>query len=77
MLKISEGWFIVSHHMDTIYFNDLRFGLLNNNPKKPQFAFSYKFTPLPNKKFSVIETQKEKRDGVELMKKLWRRIQGN
>jgi inner membrane protein len=28
----------------SLYFNDLRFGLLNDSPENPQFAFSYEFT---------------------------------
>jgi inner membrane protein len=27
----------------SLYFSDLRFGLLNDNPENPQFAFSYEF----------------------------------
>lgn len=77
LVAISEGWYIISNQKDTIYFNDLRFGLLNSDPIKPQFAFSYKFIPLSNGQFSVSETPKKKRDGVQLLKKLWERIQGN
>ncbi|MDD3004762.1 metal-dependent hydrolase [Flavobacterium sp.] len=77
LVAISEGWFIISHQKDTVYFNDLRFGLLNNNPTHPQFAFSYKFIPLSHSNYSVQETPKQKRDGMLLLKKLRYRIQGN
>jgi inner membrane protein len=41
--KASEGWYIVSEKNKSLYFSDLRFGLLNDNPENPQFAFSYEF----------------------------------
>jgi inner membrane protein len=41
--KESEGWYIVSEKNKSLYFSDLRFGLLNDNPENPQFAFSYEF----------------------------------
>jgi inner membrane protein len=77
LTEISEGWYIVSKQNNTILFNDLRFGLLNDDPAKPQFAFSYAF--LSNKKgvYSAKEVPKAKRDGKVLMQKLWKRLQGN
>jgi hypothetical protein len=45
-LKASEGWYIVSEKNKSLYFSDLRFGLLNDNPENPQFAFSYEFMQL-------------------------------
>mgnify|MGYP005847741731 CR=1 FL=1 len=74
---ISEGWFVVTQKSDTLYFNDLRFGLLNENPENPQFAFSYQMLPDENEDFKAIETPKAKRNGVLLVKKIAARIQGN
>lgn len=77
LVAISEGWHIVSRYNNRIYFNDLRFGLLNDNPAQPQFAFSYEFLLNDDGTFTVIEVPKAKRDGKLLMQKLWKRLQGN
>ena len=74
--KISEGWYIVSKNKGTLYFNDLRFGLLNDSPEKPQFAFSYQFIPT-DYGLKAIETPKKKRDGKLLLQKTFIRLQGN
>ena len=77
LVAISEDWHIVSRHQNSIYFNDLRFGLLNDNPDAPQFAFSYEFKPNADGTFTVSEVIKAKRDGKILLQKLWKRVQGN
>lgn len=77
LVTVSEGWHIVSRQDNRIYFNDLRFGLLNDNPNAPQFAFSYEFIQQPDGSFMVVEVPKAKRDGKLLLQKLWKRLQGN
>lgn len=74
--KVSEGWYIVSKRNNFFYFNDLRFGLLNDNPKQPQFAFSYQFIPIDSK-LEAVEVAKQKRDGKLLLQKIFIRLQGN
>lgn len=71
--KISEGWFIVTSHNGHYYFNDLRFGLLANDSKKVQFAFSYIFVQ-ENGKMTAKEVSKQKRDGIALLKRIAHRI---
>jgi len=73
---ISEGWYIISKKNEYLYFNDLRFGLLNANPKQPQFAFSYQFINT-NSGLKAIEVPKEKRDGKLLLQKIFKRLKGN
>lgn len=74
--KSSEGWYIISKKNQSLYFNDLRFGLLNDNPKNPQFAFSYQF--IANKaELKAVEVPKNKRDGKRLLQKIVTRIKGN
>lgn len=75
--KISEGWYTLSTYDDRIFFNDLRFGLLSDNPKNPQFAFSYEFIPQSNGGFVAVEVPKAKRDGKALLRKLFVRLLGN
>jgi inner membrane protein len=76
-LKIaSEGWYIISKKNKILYFNDLRFGLLNDDTSNPQFAFSYQFTK-KNGKLIATEAPKSTRDGKRLLKKIFIRLKGN
>jgi len=74
--RVSEGWFIVTRKDSTYYFNDLRFGLLKDDPKHPQFAFSYVFKEQAGE-LKATEVPKQKRDGKMLMKNILSRIGGN
>jgi membrane-bound metal-dependent hydrolase YbcI (DUF457 family) len=73
---ISEGWYIVNQVGPRLYFNDLRFGLLDDNPKAPQFVFSYEIIP-SSPDYIAIEVPKNKGDGKALLKKLFTRLKGN
>lgn len=77
LIKITEnGWFTITKKGDQLYFNDLRFGLLNNNPKNPEFAFTY----LLFEKEGIIyaeETKKNREDAQKLLGSLWLRVNGN
>jgi inner membrane protein len=74
--RASEGWYIISQKNKSLYFNDLRFGLLNDNPKNPQFAFSYQFIANDDE-LKAIEVPKSKKDGKRLLQKIVKRIKGN
>jgi inner membrane protein len=74
--KASEGWYIISKKNESLFFNDLRFGLLNDNPKNPQFAFSYKFIAKESE-LKAVEVPKNKRDGKRLLIKIANRLKGN
>jgi inner membrane protein len=74
--KISEGWYLISEKENKLHFNDLRFGLLNDNPVNPQFAFSYQFTRT-DKGLIAVEVPKAKRDGKALLRKIFIRLKGN
>ncbi|MCL9808895.1 metal-dependent hydrolase [Flavobacterium luminosum] len=73
---ISEGWYLLSQKSGKLYCNDLRFGLLNDDSKNPQFAFSYQFVTTPQG-LKAIEVPKAKRDGKALLQKIFTRLQGN
>ena len=75
--KISEGWYLVSEQNNHLYFNDLRFGLLNDNPENPQFAFSYEFIVDSEGNLIAHEVPKAKRDGKALLQKIFIRLKGN
>ncbi|MFN7045060.1 MAG: metal-dependent hydrolase [Flavobacterium sp.] len=75
--KISEGWYLVSEQNNRLYFNDLRFGLLNDVPENPQFAFSYQMIPMSDGIYWAEEVPKAKRDGKALLQKIFTRLKGN
>jgi len=77
LIKISEGWYLVSTQNNRLLFNDLRFGLLNDNPENPQFAFSYQMIPMSDGIYWAEEVPKAKRDGKALLKKIFTRLKGN
>jgi inner membrane protein len=70
---VSEGWYTIQQKNDSLIFNDLRFGLLKDDPINPQFAFSY---VLENKngRIQATEVPKEKRKGKEFLYKIFTRI---
>lgn len=74
---ISEGWYLITATQNKLYFNDLRFGILNNNLQKPQFAFSYQFFINNDGNYQAKEVPKTKLDGKTLLQKLFTRIKGN
>ncbi|WP_294818236.1 metal-dependent hydrolase [uncultured Flavobacterium sp.] len=73
---VSEGWYIITKKDGLYYFNDLRFGLLNDDPLHPQFAFSYVFKD-ENGILKAYEAPRQKRDGKKLMEGILERIGGN
>ncbi len=76
LIKISEGWFIISEKEGDLYFNDLRFGLLNNDMDNPEFTFSYRLTEQDGVIYAE-ETEKNRDDAQKLLGELWTRIKGN
>lgn len=77
MIAISEGWYTITKENNTIYFNDLRFGLLSLKPKSTNFVFKYKLEVDPTGKVSFIEAPKDSNDGKKLLSELWQRLKGN
>lgn len=74
--KIAEGWYTISEKDGTLFFNDLRFGLISLDPKETRFTFSYKL--IENKDgLEVQETEKFNLDAKNLLSALWERIWGN
>lgn len=73
LIIISENQYIITQNENGLVFNDLRFGLLKNEPDDVQFAFSYQLVPQDDD-FIVKELPKENRDGKQLLKNIWNRI---
>ena len=77
MIEISKGWFTITKDGDNLYFNDLRFGLLNMEPNSQDFVFKYKIEVSDKGKVNFVETEKDRNDAKKLLKDLWSRIKGN
>jgi inner membrane protein len=77
MIAISEGWYAITKKGGDLYYNDLRFGLLNLEPGSEDFVFQYKINLNNNGSVTFIEQEKNNRDAKNLMKDLWQRIKGN
>ena len=77
MIAITEGWYTIIKKDGVLYFNDLRFGLLNLEPQSQSFVFQYKIKVDANNTVTFVETKKEPKDGKKLMSELWERIKGN
>lgn len=77
MIKISKGWFSIVERDGKLYYNDLRFGLLNLEKGSQDFVFQYRIDVDKNKRVTFTEVEKNPRDGKKLLKDLWIRIQGN
>jgi inner membrane protein len=77
MISISQGWYTINKKEDTLYFNDLRFGLLSMTPKAQNFVFKYKISIDHLNQVDFIEEPKDQQDGKKLLSQLWTRLKGN
>ena len=77
MIAISEGWYAITKTNDKLYFNDLRFGLLNLEPQSQDFVFKYLIEIDTNGNVSFVQEQKTERDAKKLISSLWERVKGN
>lgn len=76
LVRLTGGWYTISENEGTLYFNDLRFGLLNDDPENPRFAFSY-ILEEKDGRVTVSEAPKNREDARQLMAALWQRMWGN
>ncbi|MBT8184223.1 MAG: metal-dependent hydrolase [Eudoraea sp.] len=76
LIAIAEGWYIISKMGNTLYFNDLRFGILSKGAEGTKFAFSY---ALLNEKEGLVvkEAPKYTEEARKLFSKQWTRLKGN
>lgn len=77
MIDITEGWFTITKKGKTLFFNDLRFGLLNMEPNSQDFVFQYKIDVDKLGHLSFIEVDKNREEGKKLLSDLWLRLKGN
>ena len=76
LINITEGWYTITKKGDSLYFNDLRFGLMSMDPQEERFAFTYELESTDNG-VVVTEMPKYNRDAKKLLYGLWSRIWGN
>ncbi|NRD20371.1 metal-dependent hydrolase [Winogradskyella eckloniae] len=77
MIAISEGWYTINQIDDKLYYNDLRFGLMNLKPNSQDFVFKYLIDVDASGHVNFIEQEKNQTDGKALLLRLWQRIKGN
>lgn len=77
MIRISEGWYTITNKDDSLYYNDLRFGLLSLAPNTQNFVFQYQIEVSDTNQVNFIEVEKDRQDGKKLVSELWSRVKGN
>jgi inner membrane protein len=77
MMEISQGWFTIIKKDGSLYYNDLRFGLLSLEKGSQDFVFQYRIDVDEDRQVTFTEMEKRPEDGKQLLDDLWERIQGN
>ncbi|WP_338733511.1 metal-dependent hydrolase [Mangrovimonas cancribranchiae] len=77
MITISEGWYTISKKNGDLYFNDLRFGLLNLKPHSQDFVFQFLIQEDAMGHVTFIEQPRKPGDAKAMLNDLWKRIKGN
>lgn len=75
--EISENWFVITSEGDRRFFNDLRFGMLNDDIQNPEFVFKYELLVDGDNVTAIEADNKGRREGAEIIWRLLRRIGGN
>ncbi len=76
LIEISKGWYTITKKNGDLFFNDLRFGVLDPNSEDPSFVFSYKLIE-QNGKVTVEEVERNPEEAKKLLSTLGDRIFGN
>ncbi len=76
LIDISEGWFIITERGGQLFFNDLRFGVLDPNTEAPDFVFSYRIEE-HDRRIEIFEVQRKSTEARKLLFELGNRILGN
>ncbi len=74
LINITNGWFVITKEKEELFFNDLRFGVLD--PDKPTFVFSYRIIPEPDG-VRIEEVKRRPAEAKQLMIDLGKRVSGN
>lgn len=77
MIKITEGWYTITEKNGHLYFNDLRFGLLDLEPNSQEFVFQFLIKQDANGHVVFTEMPRDRSNMNAVLKTLWQRIKGN
>ena len=77
MMRISDGWYIISEENGLHYFNDLRFGVMGSEEGSMNFAFKYLISESENEELELTEVEKSRQDASKILGELWEGIKGN
>jgi len=75
--RISEGWYCITQKENQLFFNDLRFGVMNTDKNDMHFSFSYQITKENGEIKATELPNKNRAQAKKLLGKLWIRLQGN
>ena len=76
LIDISQGWFIITEQESELFFNDLRFGVLDADAERPTFVFSYNIVK-EGEGIKIEEVERKPAQAKRLMIDLGNRILGN
>ncbi len=77
MISISEGWYTIIKNDEELFYNDLRFGLMDLTEGSQNFVFQYQIVTDANGNVQFVEQEKDNMDGKKLLVDLWDRLKGN
>jgi inner membrane protein len=76
LIDISNGWFVITEKEGELFFNDLRFGVLDADAERPTFVFSYRIVE-DSEGIKIQEVERKPAEAKRLLIDLGNRILGN
>lgn len=76
LIAISNGWYTIRQEDDTLFFNNLQFGVLDNSAEIPNFVFSYRLMQ-ENDVMFIEEVKRNPEEARKLLLNLGSQILGN
>lgn len=76
LINLTEGWYTIEKTANTLLFNDLRFGQIGIGSDANRFVFSYALSNDSNGNLTAKEREKNPRNALLLLKKIFIRVLG-
>ncbi len=76
LVKLSEGWYTLQKKDGKLYFNDLRFGVMDVNLKDDVFVFRYELKDNDQGTLEAIQSSPDPKLVKPLIEKLYKRVLG-
>lgn len=77
LVRMSENWYLVTVQDGKWYFNDLRFGPIDDTARDPEFVFRYELVESPEGYRALEADSEARREPGKLLGRLWNRMWGN